>query len=148
MENVYKIVLGDWSCDGHNQSEEVIFQTNKTNKEIGKAFEKAKKLAGVSFDCNDHTGVQLVTEYEDNKIPKSIESHFEKIGINIAKDIMEWTKKDIEEDEADDYYIEPTQLAELMLLMAKSQLSDLEYKIIDFGEISQMKGAGYGLFYQ
>ena len=42
-----KLVIGDWSGDGHGQSEEFVFETNKTVEEIGQAYKDSCKLTGL-----------------------------------------------------------------------------------------------------
>ena len=47
------LVLGDWSGDGHGKSEKVLVESNKTVKEIQKAYKASCKLTGVSFNHNE-----------------------------------------------------------------------------------------------
>ena len=71
--NKVKITVGDWSEDGHNQSEEFVFETNKTVKEIQNAYKQSCKKLGLIFDCNEnHTdivGLNLQhAEYDDRQV--------------------------------------------------------------------------------
>jgi len=60
--NRIKLMMCDWSGDGHNISEDTFIDTNLTKKEINEAYEKATELLGFSF-CDD-----VASDYEDSQI--------------------------------------------------------------------------------
>lgn len=47
------LVLGDWSDDGHGQSDVFGFEVNKTVEEIQEAYKQSCKLTGLSFNHNE-----------------------------------------------------------------------------------------------
>ena len=49
MENTYKIVVGDWSEDGHNQWQFFYFKCNATQEQIKKAYLDAVKASGLAL---------------------------------------------------------------------------------------------------
>jgi hypothetical protein len=77
-----KITIGDWSEDGHNQSEDFVFEVNKSVIEIQNAYKASCKLTGLIFDSNEnHTNIkdldwkhpefekrQVFVEYEQNTL--------------------------------------------------------------------------------
>ena len=46
---VYKLVLGDWSKDGHKQSEDFLFDCNYDVHKIRQAYKDSCKKLGVAF---------------------------------------------------------------------------------------------------
>jgi hypothetical protein len=86
------LLLGDWSKDGHNQSDEILFESNVDVATIRKAYKDSCKLTGVSFNHNeDYTGLErdwqiadkyrIATEYEDNRISKETLDVLSKFGL-------------------------------------------------------------------
>lgn len=74
---LYKLVLGDWSCDGHEKSIDVLFECNYDVHKIRQAYKDSCKKLGITFNHNkDYTGLNLEngdvrmiwTEYDDNLI--------------------------------------------------------------------------------
>lgn len=70
-----KLIIGDWSKDGHNQSDAIIFCTNYPVEVVRQAYKDSCKLTGLQFNHNeDYTGLGvgrkygswrlMVTEYE------------------------------------------------------------------------------------
>lgn len=64
-KNIITLSIGDWSKDGHNQSDEVIIETDLTAKQLDAAYKKGVKIVGVDLvkDC--------CHEFEDNTISVS-----------------------------------------------------------------------------
>ena len=94
MEKV-RLTLGDWSCDGHNISDQFVYFSNKPVKEIQDAYKTSCKLTGLSFNHNeDYTGLNLswnhpetadrkiCTEYEDSEISPLAKRILMEHGIN------------------------------------------------------------------
>lgn len=87
------LVLGDWSDDGHGKYEKVLMESNLPVKDVQKAYKKACKLTGVSFNGSDDdfTGVdrewedekdyQVATEYEEPILPLKAFNLLEKHGL-------------------------------------------------------------------
>lgn len=46
---VYKLVLGDWSKDGHKQSEDFLFDCNYDVHKIRQAYKDSCKKLGITF---------------------------------------------------------------------------------------------------
>ncbi len=68
-----KMLIGDWSQDGHNQYEDYVFEVNKSVVEIQNAYKASCKLTGLMFDCNkNHTGIEGLNwqhpEWNDRKV--------------------------------------------------------------------------------
>lgn len=74
---IYKLTLGDWSKDGHEQYREFLFDCNYDIHKIRQAYKDSCKKLGISFNHNsDYTELglrfrderQIWTEYEDENI--------------------------------------------------------------------------------
>lgn len=86
------IVIGDWSKDGHNQSDKFTFDINCTVKEMQEAYKASCEKFGFQFHRADtyagrntnFTGVDnpicICHEYEDNIIPVEVIDILEKNG--------------------------------------------------------------------
>lgn len=76
---IYKLVLGDWSKDGHGKTEDFLFDCNYDVKLIRQAYKDSCKKLGVTFNqTEDYTGLNLKnnsrkmiwTKYRDDFICK------------------------------------------------------------------------------
>lgn len=105
--NKMKLVLGDWSKDGHNQHETIMVETNKTVEEIQQGYKDSCKLTTVSFNHNeDYTGVgrhysisddyEIATNYEERQIPDKAKEILEKY--NGFDEIYEFYSEEASED--------------------------------------------------
>jgi hypothetical protein len=59
---LYKIILGDWSCDGHNQSTQYIIKCNKTPAEVQSALKSVGDRIGMNI------ARELCADYEEGYI--------------------------------------------------------------------------------
>jgi hypothetical protein len=79
MTQLINIQIGDWSGDGHGQHEDFHFQSNKSIKDVRKAYFRAKNkyptLCPETFCC----------EYEDCAVPNKITKEAKKLGFKIGK---------------------------------------------------------------
>lgn len=153
----FKIAIGDWSKDGHNQSEDFIIEANYTVEQLQEAYKNSCKLTTISFDDSvKYTGVvrhwrenkkfEIAQEYEDSRINEAafkILKHFNVLSEEQAKYLKEG-----------DYFIEsPTYLVKLIMGFIKLSLPDLEYELVE-DSIPYLNGYwgnlnvtwGYGLF--
>jgi hypothetical protein len=92
--NKVKLTIGDWSQDGHNQYDVSVFESNKTVKEIQKAYKESCKKTGLSFNINeDYTGLglsygserQIATEYEEPELSELADEILTSFGINTSE---------------------------------------------------------------
>lgn len=74
MREIVRVVLGDWSDDGHGKTETYVIKTNLSGKELEKAFKAGVKKSG--FDITEHCG-----DNEDYAIPDDLYDYFEKAGV-------------------------------------------------------------------
>ena len=153
-----KLSIGDWSQDGHNQSEYFVYEVNKTVKEIRQAYKDSCKLTGVQFNYNEnYTGLP---EHDDYGTPLHICTEHEDCGISDeAMKIL--VKHGIEMDAiVEDDCLSVDVFAELIMIFIKLSLPDLTWEEASFkkSELRDMEPIngwhnedmneqfGYGLF--
>lgn len=141
-------IMGDWSRDGHNQSESVVCECNLSVKEITQAYKKGVKTIG--FDL-----VSDVAEaYEDNRLSWE---HLQKLRIAGFKGELD---NEMSPEEADDenknnlykYYTYQTGAAlntetflKIYMFFVKVGNPNFEYKLA-VRDTDNIKIGGYGLF--
>ena len=76
MQYRHRVIIGDWSDDGHGKCDNIEFSSNLTREEIQDAYEKAKAEHKVDFAlfCN---------EYEDDKLPDDVSDRLKNAGIDV-----------------------------------------------------------------
>lgn len=95
--NRVKITIGDWSRDGHENYDELVFESNKTVEEIRQAYKDSCKLTGIQFNDmgnNNYTDLtltwqdpeydtrQIAVDYEENTVSKLAHDELWKHGLD------------------------------------------------------------------
>lgn len=66
MNNTYKLVIGDWSGDGHGKCQDFLYKTNKELSEIQQAYRDSCELTGVAFHHSHGRGWrEICTNYDE-----------------------------------------------------------------------------------
>ncbi len=131
---IIELVVGDWSKDGHNQSDKFLYETNLSKEEIEKAFSDGCNTIGIKFN--------ICEEYEDDKVSQDFISKIVLAGLDPSKYLYEsWDSKKLERIE------NPESFSLLWLDIAKVGNSSLEYKLIKPESGYGIKIGGYGLYY-
>lgn len=157
---LYKLVLGDWSKDGHNISKDFIFDCNHDVSEIRQAYKDSCKKLGVTFNHNeDYTGLGITygdermvwTEYEENDMSETAFKIMYEAG---CFDGIPYEKH--EEYGETKYYIKELKDCAMLIMnfIALSMPEDFTYKPVNM-KITPINGwwnpelneqFGYGLF--
>lgn len=114
------LVVGDWSGDGHEKTENILVLSNKSSKEIEKAYQDGTEILG--FDFSE----ECCSDYEDYEIKEKY--------IKILKN---------ENIKVDDNFMDIESFASIYIQICK--LGDPELKI-DIQDIDIVDIGGYGLF--
>src|SRR5271165_5503940 len=82
----YKIIVGDYSGDGHGISDNFVVETNKTSSEINKAYEKCVKktkcsLHDLGMKQNDYT--HICCECDQYEIDRKTVDVLESAGVKV-----------------------------------------------------------------
>ena len=154
---VYKLVLGDWSKDGHKQSEDFLFDCNYDVHKIKQAYKDSCKKLGVAFHDEDYENCTkpLSDDYSnvwtDYETPYIDETDFEILNKAGCFKGIEYEK------DRDRYYVNNLKdCAKLIMnFIALSMPEDFTYKLTE-SEIEPINGDwngelnvqfGYGLFF-
>lgn len=104
MKYKLRMEIGDPSKDGHNQSETIYFNSNKSSQELKEAYNKSCLLTGLVWTSNknpivdgvelkwsrhcrhsDYNDRQLFVEYEQYEISDLAKSILESHGIHVEE---------------------------------------------------------------
>lgn len=146
MEYTYVLPIGDWSKDGHSQSENITMEMNKSKEEIIDAYHKTTELLNMTFDSNDMIGsnpIRLINSWDDNKINKEVADILSQHGVGL----------ELFDNFLGNYYFDAEEAAILFMEFVKISLPDLEYKRVNdkipylFGYWGDLNiSVGYGVF--
>jgi hypothetical protein len=119
-----KLVVGDYSCDGHGRSEDFYILSNLAHKELTSAFYKGEEIIGISF-------YDQLSEYDTRHLDQhtidKMAMYFDVYGIDA------------------DYWIQPHEYVDYWLQIAKVGNPDLKFDYDD-GSEPIIEIGGYGLF--
>ncbi len=131
LPHIINLVIGDWSKDGHNQTETVTISSNLSKKDVEKAFLNGlKKLGFEPGERHHRCYLPIAEDYEDNSLDESVATVLEANGLNVSElteDSGLWT----------DGYLK------IWFFVTKLGNPDFEYEIVDGADINI---GGYGLF--
>jgi hypothetical protein len=149
-DNMYehRIVIGDWSHDGHNQEEYFTFKCSHDEQEIKKAYKEAVKKCRVALH-DDHGRGKGITpvccNYEERTIREPEVERLKELGVNLdfAKGM----------DDNGDLSCGPEDIARIFFEMVKTQIEGFTYELIPekktingFWSKDFNYGFGYGTF--
>jgi hypothetical protein len=144
MKNIIKLTVGDWSKDGHNQSNSYTILTNFDAKQMNAAYKIATKSLGFDYVKD------VCSQYEEN-VP-SLRRQEELLKIPEVRQMMikDWEIKesDLEKNDHGMLYgfcdFCDKSYVDIYLALIKHGDHSFEYKLQEFEEI---KIGGYGLYY-
>lgn len=147
MSHRFKIHIGDWSKDGHNQSESFVVESTVENEEVQQAFKTAALKIGVISE-EMHPRFMIADEYEDNGLSNEHAKALTDAGVEIDDLVY----NDGTDEEPNYMFEDPQNLAILLMRIAQTELQ-FEYKFIS-ENIPSFNGywgglnmsIGYGLF--
>ena len=122
----HRIVIGDWSDDGHGKWDYFTFECSHDKPQIKAAYKKAIKKSKVSLHDSEKGAKAICTEYEQNKIPDDALARLKDLGV------------DLEVLEIEDGQCYAEGIAKLFFEMVKTQITGFTYKLIK--EIETING--------
>ena len=138
LNHVIEIEVGDWSKDGHNQSDTFLFKSNYSGDEIDQAFKCLKKAKQIDFK-------NICCDYEDSEVEGGVVNKLIEMGV-LSQDEVD----DVKEDCDGRYCVESAlDLAALALdtLHAFEPAFEWEEYIIPNKEYcNALTGIGYGCY--
>ena len=140
----FKIHIGDWSNDGHNQSESFVIESTKPNNEVQVAF----KTAGEKIGVIENNRLVIADEYEDYRLSSKHADMLTNAGVEFD-DLL---YNDGTWEEPDYMFEDVDSMVHLLMRIAQTELN-FEYKIVSenipnfngyWGDLNM--SFGYGLF--
>ena len=139
LNHVIEFEVGDWSKDGHNQSDTFLIKSNYSGDEIDEGFKRLKKEKHIDFKkvCHD---------YEDSEIKNDVLVKLIKLGVLTQEEVDE------AEEEYDGRYCVPSALDLAALALDTLHAFDPEFEweefTIPYKESCQaLTGIGYGCYW-
>lgn len=122
-----KLVVGDWSKDGHEKSEDIYIESNLSIKDLTKAYKKGVSIVGLDVQS------EVAANYQDSNISKKDLDKLINAGLEIELD-----------EDGDEFYLDENSYSEIWLFVAKLGNPAFEYSFLEAEE--QLNIGGYGLF--
>jgi len=114
MNKMY-LTLGDPSNDGHGQTEEPLLESNKTLKEVQRAYKDSCTITGIAFS-ND-----ICREYEDSMLSNEVCEKLEKFKCPLLK---KWEDEDKPHGDGREMY--PERITDLFIWFVNLSLGEDE----------------------
>jgi hypothetical protein len=138
MKYEIELIVGDWSCDGHEKSENFIVRCSLSKNQLEKAYKAAVKRIGLD------PSEDLARDYEDHKFPREYFDKLVAAGIMITSDDFDHDGADDADDTTCDFRFGTDTFVDLYMKVAQSENSQLTYEHVTPPSIHI---GGYGLFY-
>lgn len=132
LPHMINLVVGDWSHDGHNMTEQSTIKCNLTKKDLEKAYKKGCKKVG--FDLTE----EVCADYEDMSVSDDV---IEKLR---AADIKPEDFIENDDDDGWSFSYNWEAFTELWLRIAKLGNPDLEFEMCS-NDSPNINIGGYGL---
>lgn len=129
-----KLVMGDWSDDGHGKTEDIVIKSNLTSKQLEAAYKKGVKKLGFDFSevcCAD---------YEDSEVPEEYQEKLLKAGL---ADYLPEDQLEGDGNWFDDFYTDHY----MWVWMFIAHLGDPSLVWENAKEVNSINIGGYGLFH-
>lgn len=131
-----KLVLGDWSGDGHNISSSLFVSSSLSASELRTAYAEGTKKVGFDY-CNT-----VCAEYEDSSISKEKLNRLKELGFELRDSDGEEFELE-EQDEC--LFMDEETFAGMYMFICKLGNETLEYQFVSDNAQSNQIG-GYGLY--
>ncbi len=128
MNHTINIMTGDWSDDGHGQTDTTIIKTNFEKDQIDEAYKQGVLIVGVDLKRN------IACEYEDDLINKEDIAKLKLHGIEIDFEAYDDVGMRMDTDDFTEIFLKVCQLGN----------PQFRYEIVF---VPQVHIGGYGLFY-
>lgn len=138
LNHVIEIEVGDWSKDGHNQSDTFLFKSNYSGEEIDKGFERLKKEKKIDFQ-------DICCDYEDSEIKNGVLTKLIKLGV-LSQDDVDYAKEYYDGCYCIDSALDLAALALDTLHAFDPAFEWEEYIIPNKEDCNALDGIGYGCY--
>lgn len=138
LNHVIEIEVGDWSKDGHNQSDTFLFKSNYSGDEIDQAFKCLKKVKQIDFK-------NICCDYEDNEVEDDVVTKLIELGV-LSQDDVDTAKDDYDGRYCVDSVLDLAALALDTLHAFEPAFEWEEFVIPNKEYCDALRGIGYGCY--
>jgi hypothetical protein len=137
MPNIIKLMMGDWSGDGHKGTYDFYIKTNFSRNEVVEAFERG--VTKIDFNITE-----FCSEFEDNSLTKEQFEHLVDCGFpEYGCWYYKWFKNEGRLDEIDWVALSQEEFAEIYCFTVRQGNPEFRYVRLEHNSIDI---GGYGLF--
>lgn len=138
LNHVIEIEVGDWSKDGHNQSDTFLFKSNYSGEEIDKGFKRLKKEKKIDFQ-------DICCDYEDSAIENGVVNKLIEMGV-LSQDEVDAAIEEYDGSYCVDSALDLAALALDTLHAFDPAFKWEEYIIPNKEDCNALTGIGYGCY--
>lgn len=136
----FKMVIGDWSDDGHGKHEDFVIQSNVPVEQVREAHYRIEETTGVNIE-------EICSNYEEDEIDRDVVEQLQELGFEFENATGMGPG-----------ITNTTEMARLWLFLLQKADPDLKLTLMD-AEVPTLHfygfddkgrhigGVGYGLFY-
>lgn len=138
LQYVIELEMGDWSGDGHSQTQSLHIRTNLTAKQIEAAFKKGARKIGLDI-------TKCCEDYEDSSLTKDQFEILRKAGWDPENCWnYNYAKENGQLDDDDSFSLSTDEFADIYIFTVQQGNSDFEHEELNKERIDI---GGYGLFH-
>lgn len=138
LNHVIEIEVGDWTKDGHNQSDVFLFKSNYSGEEIDQAFKCLKKVKQIDFQ-------DICCDYEDTVVEDGVVNKLIEMGV-LSQDEVDAVKREFDGHYCVDSALDLAALALDTLHAFEPAFEWEEYIIPNKENCNALDGIGYGCY--
>ncbi len=121
--HTYRVVIGDWSTDGHGRSDDYLVKTSHKQAECQQAYRDAVKASGVALDHQSKAKIQLCCDFEDSYISAEAIQKLTELGV-----VWDFLESELNDDGG--VSVGPDEMARLFMEMIRTQIPDFQYRFV------------------
>ena len=140
LTNIISLVIGDWSGDGHSQSNTIVIKSNLDKKAIEKAYKKGTKKLGFDFIKD------IAADYADQNLSKERLDVLLKHGLKTKDLDLDFDLKRKEYEEGPGVNIWHDDYVEIYLFIVKLGNEEFKYELLEGDVNPTIHIGGYGLY--
>lgn len=131
------LVIGDWSRDGHEKTENVIIKSNLSLVDLQKAYKVGTKEIGFDFIKS------VAARYEERELKREYLDKLTEFGYKGSFEYYDYN----EESDEEGPNIDEFEYVDILMFICKLGDSSFDYQMIESPEYPRWNIGGYGLFY-
>ena len=124
----FQYTVGDWSNDGHGQTDVFFLKSSETAQDLNAAFKAGVKVIG-------HDVTSMCDGYEDNTIPEEVAQAFIDVGV------------EFDEPYEGEVWVGPENIMDMVIATIKAGNPNITLEIVNCEDLAHTIGSvGYGCY--